>query len=75
MRKHLKNHSVGYIKVFSMADNNSGIIALVISFLGFIAFLAYLAHTRAQRNYQATTTTEYDEAGRPTKIQERVTWL
>lgn len=58
-----------------MTDNNGGIIALVISFLGFIAFLAYLAHTRAQRNYKATTTTEYDSAGRPTKIEEKVSWL
>lgn len=52
---------------------NGGIIALVISLLGFFGFLAYLVHTRTQRDYKAVTTTEYDSAGRPVRIEERVT--
>lgn len=49
-----------------------GIVGLVV--LG-VAFLAYLIHNRAQKNYKATTTTEYNAAGRPVKIEEKVTWL
>lgn len=56
----------------SRENSAAGLIALVISLFGFLGFLGYLIWAKNQRDYKATTTTEYDSEGRPTKITEDV---
>ena len=56
----------------SRENNTAATVALVISLFGFLGFLGYLIWVKNQRDYKATTTTEYDSEGRPTKITEDV---